>query len=173
MKLKKVITVILTITIVSTAFMACGGEKSADIPFTTLGFESTHVEMTEELGEPIEEKPSVFGTAYSYPCEYKDQEGVVQYIFDEDGKMTSVRWSYACEEGDDITNLYTDIHKQLENKYGETKESTESVTNLSDIWRLDTGNIEVAAIVSSDLNVIMYTYLSPENSTSAEELENK
>ena len=80
-------------------------------------------------------------------------------------------WAYFSEDGEEITDIYNDLHKQLQNSLGKTKEATNTVTNLADIWRLDSGNIELAAIVTSDYNVVMFTYLSPEYSTSSEELE--
>ena len=85
--------------------------------------------------------------------------------------MTNMTWAYFSEDGEEITDIYNDLHKQLQNSLGKTKEATNTVTNLADIWRLDSGNIELAAIVTSDYNVVMFTYLSPEYSTSQEEIE--
>ena len=171
MNAKKIITSISILTITVMGFVACGKDLSSDPPFTTFNFDTTYDDMIKELGEPDSEKESYYGKAYNYSSDYLDLQGNVQYAFDEDGHMTNMTWAYFSEDGEEITDIYNDLHKQLQNSLGKTKEATNTVTNLADIWRLDSGNIELAAIVTSDYNVVMFTYLSPEYSTSSEEIE--
>ena len=172
MKTKKLLTGLLILTMTSTCFLGCGKNEASDIPFTELGFDTTFDEMTSDLGDPLSDKEVYLGTTYTYDSDYLELPGNVQYTFDEEGKMASISWVYTCEDGEEITGYYNDIHTQLENKLGKSKESTNNVTHLADIWRLDSGNIELIALVTSDYNAIMYTYLSPEHSTSAEEIAN-
>jgi hypothetical protein len=155
--------------VIALTFTACKSDKDR-IPFSSLTFDTTYDEMIEELGEPTETTVTYLGDTYSYAGEYLQKDGNVRYTFDEDGKMASITWLYSSEDGEEVSALYADIHKQLENNHGKTTESSDDVTQLSDIWRLDSGNISLVAVISSDYNGLMYTYMSKDHSTSAEEL---
>lgn len=155
--------------ILAITFTACKSDEDR-IPFSSLTFENTYDEMVEELGEPEETTVTYLGDTYSYSKEYLKKDGHVRYTFDEDGKMASITWLFDSEDGEEVSALYADIHKQLENLHGKTKESSDDVTQLSDIWRLDSGNISLVAVISSDYNGLMYTYMSKEHSTSEEDL---
>jgi len=159
----KIIKKVCVISMSVALLMGCG--KTGDIPFTDLTFETSYDEMVESLGQPEKETSSYLGTSYCYSSDYTMDGSEVRYTFDEDGNMASLSWLYESEEGEEVTAIYNDLHKQLENNYGETGEATNDVTQLSDIWRLETGNITLIALVSSEYNAVMYTYLSPDHST--------
>ncbi|MCR5580772.1 MAG: hypothetical protein K6F66_04215 [Pseudobutyrivibrio sp.] len=163
MKARKLITFTLTLSIAASTLMGCATGKY--IPFTDLSFDTSYDTMVKDLGEPTDEAESYLGTSYCYSSDYMADDSQVRYTYDEDGNMASISWIYESEDGEEVTKYYNDIHKQLENKYGKTKEATNDVTQLSDIWRLDSGNITLIALVSSEYNAVMYTYLSPDNST--------
>ncbi len=161
---KKIITLTLISAMTSTLFLGCG-TKEANIPFTDYNFETTYQEITDDLGTPVEEAASYLGTSYCYDSDYLSDASEVRYTFDEDGNMASITWLLESSDSEEITDCYNDIHSELVNTYGETKEATSDTTQLSDIWRLETGNITLVAVISTEYNGIMYTYLSPANST--------
>ena len=166
MNAKRLIKIILTLSFSTVLLIGCGND-SLNIPFSDLNFESSYEEMVKELGEPQDETSSYLGTSYCYESDYLVEGSEARYTFDDDENLASISWIYESEDGEEITAYYNDLHKQLVNKYGETTEATNDVTQLSDIWRLETGNITLIALVSSEYNAVMYTYISPENSTSA------
>lgn len=162
--IKKLISLSLLVIVL---FTACGSDKNR-IPFSKLTFETSYEDMVSKLGDPTDTTTTYLGDTYGYSCKYLQKDGTVRYTFDEDGNMASITWLYESEDGEEVSDLYADIHKELVNKHGKTKEATDDVTQLSDIWRLDTGNITLVAVVSSDYNGLMYTYLSKDHSTSEE-----
>ena len=164
---KRLIRITLTAAIISSLLLGCSKSSSDRIPFSELDFTVTYEDMVDKLGEPISQTESYLGESYSYKSDYLETDSEVRYTFDEDGKIASITWLYESDDGEEITGFYNDIHKQLENTYGKTEEATNNVTQLSDIWRLESGNITLVALVSSDYNGIMYTYLTPEHSTTA------
>ena len=142
----------------------CGAEK-ADIPFSDMTFDNNYEDVIGAHGEPEDEEKSYLGTSYCYPSDYMREDSEIRYTFDEDDKLAGITWLYETEDGEDIVSCYNELHAALTEKYGETEAATKDETQLSDIWRLPTGNITLAAVVSSDYNGIMYTYLSPSHST--------
>ncbi len=165
---------IALIALTALVLTACGKETSSvDIPFSTLSFNSTIEDMTEAFGEAENTDKSYIGTSYCYSSAYMDKDSEVRYSFDEDDKMGSITWLYESADGEEIKEVYNDIHKELEETYGQSGENTNDATQMADIWRLPEGNVTLVAVVSSDYNGIMYTYLSPEHSTSNEDAKKK
>jgi len=164
---KHLLKITITTICISCLILGCSKQSSNRIPFSELDFSVSYEDMVDKLGEPVSETETYLGKSYGYQSDYLSMDGQVRYTFDEAGKIASITWLYESEDGEEITGVYNDIHKQLENTYGKTEEATNNVTQLSDIWRLDTGNITLVALVSSDYNGIMYTYLTPEHSTAA------
>ena len=166
--LKKHLMITSLVTICFTGLIiGCSKQSSDRIPFSELGFSVSYEDMVDKLGVPTSKTETYLGESYGYPSDYLSMDGQVRYTFDETGNIASITWLYESVDGEEITGVYNDIHKQLENTYGKTEEATDNVTQLSDIWRLDSGNITLVALVSSDYNGIMYTYLTPEHSTVA------
>ena len=147
-------------------FSGCGKQKESDIPFTDMNWNSTFEDVSKEYGEAINIVTSYYGEAYDYASTFENMDGYTRYTFDQDGQLTSAAFIYECEDGEELPAKYENIHSKLETKYGKTNEYNVDATTITDIWRLNSGNIMLIALISSDYNAIMYTYLNPTVSTS-------
>lgn len=156
---------VLFLTLVFTVSILFSGCASSTSPFSDLSWDSTMDDMISAEGDDYNETTSFWGDTYCYTKNYMDVDGQVRYSFDDEGSLTSLSWVYQSDDADEISSLYDDIHKKLVSEYGESGEFKTDSTQLSDIWRLDSGNIMLVAIISTDYNVVSYTYLNPENST--------
>ena len=169
-KIKNIILILALISVVLLSSVGCG-TKTASIPFCELDFNDSFEDMSALYGMPPNETESYLGTSYCYPSGYMDKDSELRVTFDDENKISGFSWVYESEDADDIVAAYKSIESDLTQKYGQTTEAASDPTQLSNIWRLDTGNITLAAVISSDYNGLMYTYISPEHSHSTEDIK--
>ena len=166
MKKRNVLRVLIVVCL-STALLTtgCKSKETTAAPFTELNWESTLEDMQSAYGTDYETTLSYVGDTYIYSGEYEKMAGQIRYSFADD-TLASAVFIYESEDGEELASIYDSLHSKYETKYGESGEYETSATTMTDIWRLDTGNIMLVALISSDYNAIMVSYLDPSNSTS-------
>ena len=145
-------------------FTGCKSSSNYAAPFSPLTWDSTIEDMYEQEGNEYTTKDSYYGDTYSYACEYNGMSGTISYSFD-DETLSCISFTYISDDGDDITAKYETLHNTLEKKYGESGETSSDTTTMTDIWRMETGNVSLIAVISTDYNALMYTCLAPDYST--------
>ena len=143
------------------------GKTSQEIvcPFTIITWENTYDDMIALEGSDYKSYDSVYnGIAYSYPKKYLDRDGIIKYMYNEDGKLMCMAWVYSGNIDENLKELYSTIHTNLTTTYGKSGYDTENSTNYGDVWYLEDGHIILSVMTTSQQNVLQYSYLSPEAS---------
>ena len=95
--------------------------------------------------------------------------GTVKYMFDQDEKLASIAWAYGSDDADELYKLYDTIHADVVAAHGESGYNTQKETNYGDVWYLEDGNIIISTMVTDSQKALQFAYLSPEQSTAAED----
>ncbi len=155
---------ILLSTLFLLALTGCGNktaEKEA-VPFTALTLEHTLEDMLAKEGEGYESYPSIYeGTTYTYDRNYLEKDGTVKYMYDKDGVLQNIAWTYSCDNAAEIRILFNRLHNEIKTIHGEPTETTPGVNNEAEIWRSDSGNIILSTVTTSDAKMLQVAYLSP------------
>lgn len=157
----------LLFAIFSCCSLLCGcAEKEVTCPFTEANWENTSEEilaLEPELTEGGES--SYYGDSYIGPKTYQDLAGTIQYMFDEDGKLALIQWSYKAATADDAQTLYQTLHRDLEDKYGEGDFNSKFSSSIGgDVWYLENGNIILMYAEVSDYQAVQLSFVSPDHS---------
>lgn len=145
---------------------ACGRKKEAepelDCPFTDLGWNSTVDDVLSAEGDDYSTYDSLYGgLCYTYPKEYEGHAGTVKYMFNEDDKLMSVAWAYSAENADEIEALYDTISTSITAKYGKSGLDADGVGNYGGVWYLESGDIILTTMITSETQALQYAYLHP------------
>lgn len=171
--MKKKLFRLCTVLLFTTALLfGCGSNSSTmpDCPFSDLKWSSSVKDMEKAEGTGHETYDSVYGgTTYTYGKEYQGVSGTVKYMFDEDEKLASIAWAYGSDDADELYQLYETIHADVVAAYGESGYNTQKETNYGDVWYLKDGNIILSTMVTNSQKALQFAYLSPEQSTSADD----
>lgn len=160
------IPVILVIPLL--LFTACKADTASkeelDVvsPFTEITWEDDFEDVTNLEGDNYESYDSVYGgTTYTFPKEYLNLDGTIKYMFDGEGKLMCVAWSYGSNNLDSLTELYDEIHSDVEATYGESGYNANASTNFGDVWHLDGGNIILSVMNTNTQKALQYSYVNP------------
>lgn len=173
MKKKKIISSCLALSFAAALLFGCGRGASStlpDCPFSDLKWSSSVKDMEKTEGTDHETYDSVYGgTTYTYEKEYQGVSGTVKYMFDEDKNLANIAWAYSSDDTDELYQLYEKIHADVVAAHGESGYNTQKETNYGDVWYLEDGNIILSTMVTDSQKALQFAYLSPEQSTSAED----
>lgn len=158
--------VLLISTIVSILIL-CGCSKNAadspQIPYSDITFPATAQNVFDSEGSDYETYESIYeGTTYTYVKNYMDNNGTVKYMCNQNDEVMNIAWTYACDNGTDIMILYNKILSSLESENGKSTQNSDGVNNYAQVWKLDTGNIILSAVITNDSKMLQIAYLSPE-----------
>lgn len=150
---------------------ACGASGDgwpADCPFSHLTWSSSMGDVVAEEGEEHGSYDSVYGgVCYTYPKELEGRAGTVKYMFDGDGKLAAMAWTWEAESQEELEGLYDTLYASLSARYGESGYSAGHQTNRGGVWYLDSGDIILSAMTTSEVKALQYSYLSPAVSKAA------
>ena len=90
-------------------------------------------------------------------------------MFDGDGKLAAMAWTWEAESREELEGLYDTLYASLSARYGESGYSAGHQTNYGGVWYLDSGDIILSAMITSELIALQYSYLSPAVSYTAEQ----
>ena len=141
---------------------ASGAKSKSTIPFTDMTFSSSADDVIAAEGDQYETYDSIYdGITYTYPKEYMDKAGTIKYMCDEGGALQNIAWTYAGDDGAEVMVLYNNIYAELKNTYGEPTQNADGVNNYAEVWKMDSGNIILSAVLTSDSKMMQVAFLSP------------
>ena len=155
---------ILFLCIMATGMLSsCGKKEDAlDCPFTELGWEAAAEDVIAKEGEDYSTYDSIYGgLCYTYPREYKGHAGTVKYMFDGEGRLVNIAWTYSAESPEDLAAVYDEINLAATEAYGDNSQSADGVGNYGNVWHLEGGDIILTSMTTSELSVLQYAYLHP------------
>lgn len=144
---------------------ACGRKNASKVncPFTDIYWESTVENVISEEGENFSTYDSVYGgLCYTYPKEFNGYTGTVKYMFNEKDELMSVAWAYNAKDTDELTALYDTINASVNELYGESGYSANGVGNYGNVWYLESGDIILSTMVTTENIALQYAYLHPD-----------
>lgn len=144
---------------------ACGytDESSSPVsPFTEIGWESTTAEVIAVEGDHFTTYDSVYGgICYTFPKEFEGRQGSVKYMFDDKERLMCIAWTYGCQNNDELLALYENISTSLNETYGESGYSADHPGNYGNVWYLESGDIVLTTMITTDNKALQYAYLHP------------
>lgn len=143
---------------------ACGGgtETAPDCPFTDISWNNTVKDVIAAEGDDFSTYDSVYGgLCYTYPKEYLEHMGTVKYMFDEKEQLMSVAWAYGAESVEELSALYESINESVNEVYGESGYDANGVGNYGNVWYLESGDIILSTMITSENMALQYAYLHP------------
>ncbi len=152
-------------------FAACLGgcqKKATSCPFTTIAWEDTLEDITALEGEPAETYDSIYdGTTYTFPKEYGGLKGTVKYMFDDREKLVSMSWMYETDDSDDLAEVYDQLHGEATEMLGESgfqfrSEQFADLASPNDVWYLESGNVILSSVDTSEVKAVQYTFKHPD-----------
>ncbi|GEM_PF-560266 len=172
---KKIISLVLSAAIAVLTLSGCTS-KTPNIPFTddSIGWKSTENDVFALEGKDYETYSSIYGgPTYTFPKTYLDQDGTIKYMFDDKNKLVSVSWTYTADTPEEINDMYARLQEPLLAEYGESGFNQGAASSAGDVWYLEDGNIILYTMLTSELNALQYSYLSPDVSTKESEKVNQ
>ncbi len=140
-----------------------------DCPFTEMSWSSTPEDVFEAEGECDSSYDSVYdGTCYTYPGEYNGLGGTIKYMFDDQERLMCVAWTYSCEDTDELKSLYDTISASVNERFGESSYNANNPGNSGNVWYLESGDIVLSTMITSDSKALQYAYLHPSVSNTEE-----
>lgn len=157
--------IILCFCLLPVFFTACSSrekEPVLDCPFTEMNWESTADDVISAEGNDFSTYDSVYGgTCYTFAKEYEGYQGTVKYMFDGENKLMCVAWAYGCEDADELLALYETISASVNSLFGESGYSADHPGNSGNVWYLESGDIVLTTMITSDNKALQYAYLHP------------
>ena len=143
--------------------IGCGNAAAADnqsgCPFSNLAWDATVEDMTNLEGEQFETYDSIYqGTTYTYAKEYLGFTGMIKYMYDGDGRLCNMAWSYAGTDTEDVNKVYEAVCADTSTRFGESK-TDDGVGNLGQTWVTKTETIMVNAVMTNDTNVMQIAFM--------------
>ncbi len=145
------------------ALTGCGDRKAVAIsPFTELSWNASVDDMVKAEGDGYETYDSIYqGTTYTYSKKYLEKEGQIKYMYDGNGKLCNVSWSYTGETPDSVMTVYRDVCKDTEKIHGKST-SDDGVGNYGQVWNTAGGTVMANAVITNDVRVMQIAYMSKE-----------
>ena len=142
-------------------FLIMRHEKPAklEIPFTTLGWESSVEDMEAENGTLYVTTASSGGTTYQYIKEYLGQNGYLKFHFNDAGTLVGIAWSTEAKSAQEMEALYNEIATSLTKEYGEGRTTS---SGLNHAWELSDGtSIHLNTGFGGSDYSLQYFYINP------------
>ncbi len=161
----------LLVLALSTLFIAGCQKKEMKCPFTTITWNSTLEDIIALEGECKESYDSVYGgTTYTYPKEYDELDGTIKYMFDDKEMLVCMSWLYESNDSEDLKAMYDKIHSETEDVLGESgyqfnSDKFAAMANPNDVWYLESGNVILTMVDTSEVKALQYTFLHPDVSS--------
>ena len=144
-------------------FTLTGCSSSLSIPFTEITWENSLEDVEELEGDVLETYDSTYGgTTYSYEKSYKDIDGVVKYMLDEDGKIVCIAWQCTLDSQEELDDIYETILDETTDQYGECDFTPPNYNSKANVWYLDNGNISIFTVSASTAYTLQYTFTHPD-----------
>lgn len=163
---KAKLTVSLFTAMLVSSILMSGCSKNADdyqCPFSKATWETSQDDLKALEGDSKDSYDSIYnGTTYTYPKKYKEKEGTIKYMYDDEGVLMTIAWTYVAENDKDIMSMYDDIHKEIEDACGEGEDSKSNETTTGDIWRRDSGNIIITTMNTESLHALQISFSNPD-----------
>lgn len=164
MKLHLYKTILVVLIIFTFLLSGCCTVEPIDCPLTDLGWEITSEELIASEGEALSTYDSIYGgLTYTYESSYMNRTGIIKYMYDGDGILMSVGWTYSSDDADELKALYDEIHEQLVAEYGESGYTTNEETNYGDVWKLKEGHIIISVVLIDTNKALQISYVNPLN----------
>ena len=143
------------------ALSGCGSTASSmDCPYTSLSWEDRVDDMTALEGANYETYDSIYhGMTYTYPKSYLDYGGVIKYMYDGDGKLCNVSWSYTGVSEDDVMEVYSAVCDAMSARYGGGTVD-DGVGNLCEMWVLENETIMANAVITDDTKAMQIAFMN-------------
>lgn len=137
-------------------------EIETGCPYSELNWASNVDDMIALEGDKYETYDSIYkGMTYTYPKAYLEKEGIIKYMYDGDGKLCNISWSYAGDTADDVLKVYRAVCDDTEKLHGGGSDDN-GVGNYCMMWKRDEGTIMVNAVITNDTTVMQIAYMSAE-----------
>ena len=165
--LHKFIASLLLFTTIALSLPGCASPaKEVTCPFTEITWESSLDDIQAVEGELQESYYSSYkGTTYVYEKEYLGLSGIIKYMFDDEEKLMSMAWLYLPESSEDLEDLYAELVKQTESRYGKSGFDSDMTTAKGEVWYLEGGNILIGVMSTGVNEAIQYQFFHPEVSS--------
>lgn len=164
---QRTIFILIILALFSSMALGCQ-KKEAKCPFTTVTWKDTLDDIKSLEGDPVETYDSIYdGTTYTFEKEYDGLKGTIKYMFDDAEKLVCLSWMYETDDSGNLKEVYDKLHKEVEDMLGESgfKFKSDKFSNMStpgDVWYLETGNVSLTAVDTSDVKAVQYTFLHPD-----------
>ncbi len=169
--MRQKIFIVITGILLLFSTAACGGKDTAQktvvCPFTEMAWDASADDViSAETGGESGAGPSTYdsvygGTCYTFPKEYNGLLGTIKYMFDAEEKLMCVAWAYGCSDADELLSLYESINDSVNEKYGESGYAADHPGNYGNVWYLETGDIVLTTMITTENKALQYAYLHP------------
>lgn len=152
--------------------ISCGNADQIplDCPFTDMDWNSTADDVIAEEGNGYSTYDSIYGgLCYTWPKEYENCMGTIKYMFDDEDRLVNVAWACSADSMDEVTALYDTINDSVNELYGESGYNSNGVGNYGNVWHLESGDIILSVMISSEFISLQYAYMHPLISNTAAE----
>lgn len=158
-----VLPLLLSICFIVVFLTACSGNgRDIGCPFTALSWDASAEDVMEEEGSDYETYDSIYkGLTYTYQKDYLGYTGTIKYMFDPEGALCNVSWSYAAEDADSVLTVYRDVCDDTVKRLGPGT-SDDGVGNYCEMWISDKGTVMANAVITNDTHVMQIAYMSAE-----------
>lgn len=156
---KKIVILMLLFSMI---LSGCAKKDSLDCDFTDMNWENSIDDIMKYENSEYETYDSMYlGTTYTFPKEYLGKSGLIKYMTDDKDVLMNVSWLYVGDEENDVLNVYEALKNGLIQKVGEPTENTDNVNNYGEVWKLESGNIILTAVITSDGKMVQVGYMNP------------
>lgn len=146
-------------------FTACSRKEQntePDCPFTDIGWDNTIDDVISAEGNDFSTYDSVYGgICYTYPKDFNDLKGTIKYMFNDKEQLMCVAWTYSSKDADELLLLYESIIASVNEAHGESGYSADHPGNYGNVWYLESGDIVLSTMITSDTKALQYAYLHP------------
>ncbi len=157
------ITSLVFVILLIAALPGCSASSAAiNCPFTELSWDADSDDMIALEGSLYENYDSIYkGLTYTYPKDYLGSSGMIKYMYDNEGKLCNVSWSYTSEDEDSVMKVYRDVCSEMEKLHGSSI-NDDGIGNYCEIWTSGGGTVMASAVITNDTKVMQIAYMNPE-----------
>lgn len=167
---KKGLILYLSIVIVCLQ-CACGTGHNSEppAPFSSACWECSVSDISALEGDSDSTYDSIYGgTTFSYPKEYNGHNGTVKYMFNENDELMCIAWAYNSDDENEVYAVYDEINQAVNKIHGDSGYQADShSSNYGNVWYLESGDIVLSTMITSENEVLQYAYLNPAVSNTA------
>ena len=142
-----------------------GCASSTAIPFSNAKWSWRLADVRAEEGNAKDKTVSVYGgDTYLFDKTYLGHDGTIKYMFNEEGNLASVAWTYTGNDSKEVMDIFKTIDNAETKKHGESEFSNTNDTAYGDVWYLDGYHIVITAFSYEDKTTVQYAYINEEYS---------